>query len=160
MLAVHPEIKAAQQETALAKAAAEVQRGAFMPSAQLFTAWSDTQSDSNDTVGQRYRNLSAGIHISVPLFSGGKDLAGMRKVSAQIQQAQYEQDALIQTLRRDLARQYQVFRHSGIQLAALEQAAAAARLQVTAAEKGYAAGQNSQPEVAHAGNSIIRRSRS
>lgn len=61
MLAVHPEIKAAQQETALAKAAAEVQRGAFMPSAQLFTAWSDTQSDSNDTVGQRYRNLSTGF---------------------------------------------------------------------------------------------------
>ncbi|WP_368899220.1 TolC family protein [Morganella morganii] len=150
MLAVHPEIKAAQQETALAKAAAEVQRGAFMPSAQLFAAWSDTQSDSNDTVGQRYRNLSAGIHLSVPLFSGGKDLAGMRKVSAQIQQAQYEQDALVQTLRRDLARQYQVFRHSGIQLAALEQAAAAAQLQVTAAEKGYAAGQNSQREVTHA----------
>lgn len=150
MLAVHPEIKAAQQETALAKAAAEVQRGAFMPSAQLFAAWSDTQSDSNDTVGQRYRNLSAGIHLSVPLFSGGKDLAGMRKVSAQFQQAQYEQDALIQTLRRDQARQYQAFRHSGIQLAALEQAAAAARLQVTAAEKGYAAGQNSQPEVAGA----------
>ncbi|HDU8610691.1 TPA: TolC family protein [Morganella morganii] len=150
MLAVHPEIKAAQQETALAKAASEVQRGAFMPSAQLFAVWSDTQSDSNDTVGQRYRNLSAGIHLSVPLFSGGKDLAGMRKVSAQIQQAQYEQDALVQTLRRDLARQYQAFRRSSIQLAALEQAAAAARLQVTAAEKGYAAGQNSQPEVAHA----------
>ncbi|MBW5407689.1 TolC family protein [Morganella morganii] len=150
MLTVHPEIKAAQYETALSKAAAEVQRGAFMPSAQLFAAWSDTQSDSNDTVGQRYRNLSAGIHLSVPLFSGGKDLAGMRKASAQIQQAQYEQDALVQTLRRDLARQYQAFRRSGVQLAALEQAAAAARLQVTAAEKGYAAGQNSQPDVANA----------
>lgn len=150
MQAAHPEIKAAQNETALAKAAAEVQRGAFMPSAQFFATWSDTRSESNDTVGQRYRNLSAGIHLSVPLFSGGKDLAGMRKVTAQIQQAQYEQDALVQTLRRDLARQYQVFRSSGVQLAALEQAAAAASLQVTTAEKGYAAGQNSQPDVANA----------
>nr|WP_242452302.1 TolC family protein [Morganella morganii] len=150
MLTVHPEIKAAQHETALAKAAAEVQRGAFMPSAQLFAAWSDTQSDSNDTVGQRYRNLSAGVHFSVPLFSGGKDLAGMRKASAQIQQAQYDQDALVQTLRRDLMRQYRVFRRSGVQLAALEQAVAAARLQVTAAEKGYSAGQRSRPDVANA----------
>lgn len=152
MLTGHPEIKAAQYETAQSKAAAEVQRGAFMPSAQLFAAWSDTQSDSNDTVGQRYRNLSAGIHLSVPLFSGGKDVAGMHKASAQIQQAQYEQDALVQTLRRDLARQYQAFRRSGVQLAALEQAAAAARLQVAAAEKGYAAGRNSRPDVANAGD--------
>lgn len=150
MLTVHPEIKAAQHETALAKAAAEVQRGAFMPSAQVFAAWSDTQSDSSDTVGQRYRNLSAGFHLSVPLFSGGKDVAGMRKASAQIQQSQYDQDALVQTRLRDLRRQYQVFRHSGVQLAALEQAAAAAGGLVTAAEKGYSAGQKSQQDVANA----------
>lgn len=150
MLTVHPEIKAAQHETALAKAAAEVQRGAFMPSAQIFAAWSDTQSDSSDTVGQRYRNLSAGFHLSVPLFSGGKDMAGMRKASAQIQQSQYDQDALVQTRLRDLRRQYQIFRHSGVQLAALEQAAAAAGVLVTAAEKGYSAGQKSQQDVANA----------
>lgn len=67
-LAENPQILAAQYDVSLAKQAAEVQRGAFMPTAQIFASWSDNKSDSTNMVNQRYESLSAGVHLSVPLF--------------------------------------------------------------------------------------------
>ncbi|OBU05952.1 TolC family outer membrane protein [Morganella psychrotolerans] len=155
-LAENPQILAAQYDVSLAKQAAEVQRGAFMPTAQIFASWSDNKSDSNNMVNQRYESLSAGVHLSVPLFNGGKDMAGMRRVSAQYQTAQHERDAVVQTLLRELSRQYQICRGGRVKLLAYDQAVAAAQQQIQATQKSIAAGQGSQPEMLNARTQYYR----
>ncbi|MRF61931.1 TolC family protein, partial [Citrobacter portucalensis] len=64
-------IQSARHEMAIAKQEIEKNRGEFFPTVQFYAAYSSSNSDSNNTINQKYQSANVGFYVSMPLFNGG-----------------------------------------------------------------------------------------
>ncbi|MGC6648181.1 TolC family protein, partial [Escherichia coli] len=80
-------------EMAIAKQEVEKNIGEFFPTVQIYASYSNSNSDSNNTVNQKYQSANIGFYVSLPLFNGGKTTASMRQSTALYQMSAFERDA-------------------------------------------------------------------
>ncbi|WP_244212875.1 TolC family outer membrane protein [Proteus hauseri] len=149
-------IQTARYEMAIAKQEVEKQRAEFFPTVQLYASYSNSDSDSNNTVNQQYQAANIGFYVSLPLFNGGRTTASMRQSTALYQMSAFERDAIIQTIMQELRHQYQICTTSNIKLKAYEQSLASAQLQLKATQKSYIGGQRTMVDVLNAEELLYR----
>ncbi|HBC5916287.1 TPA: TolC family outer membrane protein [Proteus mirabilis] len=149
-------IQSARHEMAIAKQEIEKNRGEFFPTVQLYASYSNSDSDSNNTINQKYQSANVGFYISMPLFNGGKTTASMRQSTAKYQMSAFERDAIIQNIRQELRHQYQICTTSHIKLKAFEQSVSSAKLQLNATRKSYIGGQRTMVDVLNAEELLYR----
>lgn len=149
-------IQIARHEMAIAKQEIEKNRGEFFPTVQFYASYSNSNSENNNTVNQKYQSANMGIHVSMPLFNGGKTTASMRQSSAMYQMSAFERDAVIQTVMQELRHQYQICATSNIKLTAYEQAVTSAKLQLHATQKSFKGGQRTMIDVLNAEDLLYR----
>lgn len=149
-------IQTARYEMDIAKQEVEKNRGEFFPTVQLYASYSNSDSDSNNTVNQQYQSANIGFYVSVPLFNGGKTTASMRQSTAMYQMSAFERDAIIQTILQELHHQYQICTTSNIKLNAYEQSVSSAKLQLQATQKSYQGGQRTMVDVLNAEELLYR----
>lgn len=149
-------IQTARYEMAIAKQEVEKNRGEFFPTVQLYASYSNSDSDSNNTVNQKYQSANVGFYVSLPLFNGGKTTASMRQSTALYQMSAFERDAIIQQITQELRHQYQICTTSNIKLNAYEQSVSSAKLQLDATQKSYIGGQRTMVDVLNAEELLYR----
>ena len=149
-------IQSARHEMAIAKQEIEKNRGEFFPTVQFYAAYSNSDSDSNNTINQKYQSANVGFYVSMPLFNGGKTTASMRQSTAKYQMSAFERDAIIQNIMQELRYQYQICSTSHIKLMAFEQAVSSAKLQLNATRKSYVGGQRTMVDVLNAEELLYR----
>lgn len=149
-------IQTARYEMAIAKHEIEKQRAEFFPTVQLYASYSNSDSDSNNTVNQQYQAANIGFYVSLPLFNGGKTTASMRQSTALYQMSAFERDAVIQTIMQELRHQYQICTTSNIKLKAYEQSLSSAQLQLQATQQSYLGGQRTMVDVLNAEELLYR----
>lgn len=149
-------IQSARHEMAIAKQEIEKNRGEFFPTIQLYASYSNSDSDSNNTINQKYQSANVGFYVSMPLFNGGKTTASMRQSTAKYQMSAFERDAIIQNIRQELRHQYQICTTSHIKLKAFEQSVSSAKLQLNATRKSYIGGLRTMVDVLNAEELLYR----
>lgn len=140
LIAQRHSVEAARQQL-------QVARAGHYPRVDLVASIGQTQSNTVDTIGQRYFTKSAGIEITIPLFSGGLVSASSRQADANYQRAEDELLDKTNQVLLELRKQYNLCASSMTRIQALEKAVESATLQIAATHKSVEAGVRTNVDV-------------
>lgn len=146
----NPELAAARHSLEAAKYEIERNRAGFMPQVQLYATHSENDSNSDNTINQKYRTDSLGLQVNLPLYAGGRVSASTRQAAARYGQVLHEKDALVNKMLSDLRKQFNVCASSQAKLAAYDLAVKSATTQIKATRKSVQAGQRTNADVLNA----------
>ena len=124
-----------------------VARAGFLPRVDLVASVGKNQSNTLDTIGQRYFQKQAGIEVTIPLFSGGMVKANTEQASANYERAQDDLLDKTNKVLLELRKQYNLCTSSLTRIGALEKAVESATLQITATRKSVEAGVRTNVDV-------------
>ncbi|NDJ59204.1 TolC family outer membrane protein [Enterobacteriaceae bacterium 4M9] len=140
----------ARQQVSKARHELEVQRAEFMPVINLYAARAISESATDTTIGQKYDTTSAGVQVSVPLYSGGRSSAAWRAANARYGQSQYQMEEKTRTALNALHKAFVQCSNIQGRLRAHTLVVTSAQLQLTATRKGVTAGQRVNLDVLNA----------
>lgn len=146
----NPILEESRSEIEAARYEIERNRSGFFPQIQLYASHSANDSNSDNTVNQKYNTNSIGIQLNMNLFDGGGTLASTRQAADKYGQAKYEYDAKANDLIYDLRKQYFICANSPVKIKAYTLAVKAANIQVIATKKSVQAGQRINLDVLNA----------
>lgn len=132
----------AQAEAAVLRA-----KGANRPRLDALASFAINDSDTVNTVDQRFETGSVGLQLSVPIFSSGSGLAGVRQAEAFLRQAQEELAAIELELDQSVREAYDSFLSAVEQERALITVQRSASASAAVAQRGYDAGVQSLLDV-------------
>jgi outer membrane protein/protease secretion system outer membrane protein len=145
-----PELGAARSQLDAATEAVARARAGHEPTLDAVLSWSRGDHDNVNAPTDRRTNASAGLQLSVPLYSGGA-------VSSAVRQAQAEQEAArqsLEALRLDLGvrthKEYRGMTDGTAKIRALEQALRSANQLVLSTQRSYGAGSRHVVDVLNA----------
>lgn len=136
-------LEAARQEVTKARAG-------HLPTLDAFATRRYTESDTENTINQRYTTNQIGIQLSVPLYAGGLNDSQVRQALA----GQWRMEEQLEATRRDLSlkvrKQYQTIVQGRLKIDALESAYRSAEQALISTRKGVTAGTRTTPDVLNA----------
>lgn len=121
-----------------------------LPSVSLYANDRKSSSDSDSTYNQKYNTKSIGIQLSMPLFSGGGNIASSHQAASQKEQAQYELDDKVNATIKELRKQYNLINSSKARIQAFDLAVKSASTLVLATKKSVQAGERVNLDVLNA----------
>lgn len=134
------EIQSLKAQLEAARYEVEKARAGHYPTLDALAQWSRTDSDTVNTVNNRFTNKSIGVQLNVPIFAGGL-------VNSQVRQALAEQERVgqaLESLRRDLGvrlhREFRGVTEGVLRVRALEQAVRSTAQVVVSNRRSYEAG--------------------
>jgi protease secretion system outer membrane protein len=122
-------------------------RAGHLPRVDLVANAVNSQSESISTLNQQVRQYSAGVQVSVPIFSGGGVDAGVTQALAEVSRVEAQLEAELRQLDVDIRRQYQVTQTGAAKVAALADALAASAVALEGAQRGLVAGVRTTVDV-------------
>ncbi|WP_424061625.1 TolC family outer membrane protein [Paraburkholderia sp.] len=125
----------------------EVVRAGFYPHVDLVGSLGKSQSNSVDTIDQRYLTKSIGVEITIPLYSGGMVSASSAQARANYERMQFELQDKTNKVLLDVRKQYNLCVSSLARIDALQSAVASATLLITATHKSVQAGMRTNLDV-------------
>lgn len=140
LIAQRHSVEAARQQLKI------VQAG-FYPRVDLVASLGKSQSNTLDTIGQRYLTKSVGIEVTIPLYSGGLVKASSDQASANYERTQFELQDKTNKVLLDVRKQYNLCVSSMTRIEALQSAVASATQLITATRKSVQAGVRTNLDV-------------
>jgi outer membrane protein len=138
-----PQVRARQQQLAIAVAEIDKYRFLGRPTLDLIGSYSDSRSSGNQSPivsPDRNQAASVGVQLSVPLFSGGSVNSQLREARAKQREAAQDLDAAKRDTRLQVQEAYLAVSTGVAQVKALEQALESAKTSVDAATIGLDVG--------------------
>lgn len=157
ILNANAELETAREQLTVARLRAEQAGFDHFPTVDATASLTEAKSDTNDTIGTRYRSQRVGIQISIPLYTGGGLTAAQRQAQLNRESAAAEAMSVEQQIQRRVLTDWGS--HAGLlqRLAASEKMVAASREVRKAAELGVSAGLRTWAEVASAEMTVSKR---
>jgi protease secretion system outer membrane protein len=152
LIAERHSVEAARQQLKI------VQAG-FYPHVDLVANIGKNQSDTLDTIGQRYATKSVGVEITIPLYSGGMVKASSEQANANYERMQFELQDKTDKVLLDVRKQYNLCVSSLTRIDALQSAVASATLLITATRKSVQAGMRTNVDVLNAEQQLYQAKR-
>jgi len=115
-------------------------RSDHLPTLDLFASRTRSQSDTEQTIGNRYDTTRLGLQLSVPIYAGGSVSSTMRQAAAELRRAESDLDAASQQLALQVERDWHTLQSARETARASMQSIDAAALAARAARLGLAAG--------------------
>jgi len=140
LIAGRHSLEAAQQQVKIVKAG-------FYPRVDLVASIGKNQSNTVETIGQRYLTKAIGVEVTIPLYSGGLVQASSQQAQANYERAEFELQDKTDKVLLDLRKQYNVCVSSLTRISALESAVESATVQITATKKSVQAGMRTNLDV-------------
>jgi outer membrane protein TolC len=131
-----PQYRRALADTSGAEAQVKLARSSFAPDLDLFgsSGWyGDAESDDED-------RWSAGIKLTLPIWSGGKNTADHRKAQANLARTEADFSATVDALIRSLINALMNFQDAGENVGVQQQYLDASFLRAEISQKQYASG--------------------
>jgi len=145
-----PDIRALRHALEVARQDMERARAGHMPRVDLVASLSRTLSETTMTINQRMRNESAGVQVTVPIYSGGAVDAATRQASANHEKALAQLEARINEVMVDLRKHFNLLVSGAAKIEAFEEAIDSAERQVVAMRKSIAGGQRVNADLLNA----------
>jgi protease secretion system outer membrane protein len=145
--AQNPNIQARRHLVEAANHDVSRNRAGHLPRVDLVANAVNSQSESISTLNQQVRQYSAGVQVSVPIFSGGGVDAGVTQALAEVSRVEAQLEAELRQLDVDVRRQYQVTQTGAAKVAALADALAASAVALEGAQRGLVAGVRTTVDV-------------
>ncbi|MYN13968.1 TolC family outer membrane protein [Pusillimonas sp. TS35] len=143
----NPSVQAARASVDVSQAGVEQARSEYWPSVNLVASYSNADSENLSTLSQRSNTYVVGLHVAIPIFTGGYTSANVSQARNEYRQRQSELDAAREKALADATRQYSNVTNGAERIRALESAVASGKLSVMAARKAFSYGVGSNLEV-------------
>jgi protease secretion system outer membrane protein len=125
----------------------KIVRAGFYPRVDLVASIGKNQSNTVETIGQRYLTKAIGVEVTIPLYSGGLVQASSQQAQANYERAELELQDKTDKVLLDVRKQYNVCVSSLTRIDALKSAVESATLQITATQKSVQAGMRTNLDV-------------
>lgn len=152
LLAERHSVEAARQQLKITQAG-------FYPRVDLVGNIGKNQSNTVDTIGQRYITKMVGVEITIPLYSGGLVKASSDQARATYEQAQFELQEKTNKVLLELRKQYNLCVSGLTRIDALQEAVDSATLLITATRKSAQAGMRTNLDILHAQQQLYQAKR-
>lgn len=152
LIAERHSVEAARQQLKITQAG-------FYPRVDLVGNIGKNQSDTVDTIGQRYVTKTVGVEITIPLYSGGLVKASTDQARATYEQTQFELQEKTNKVLLDLRKQYNLCVSGLTRIDALKEAVDSATLLITATRKSAQAGIRTNLDILHAQQQLYQAKR-
>ena len=149
-LSEDPEIRSLRYALEAARQDVERARAGHMPRVDFIASTSRSLSETTNTINQRLANQSAGVQVSVPLYSGGSVDAATRQSAANFEKARAQLDAKINEVMVDLRKHFNLVQSGSAKIAAMNEAVDSAENQVLAMRKSISGGQRVNADLLNA----------
>jgi protease secretion system outer membrane protein len=146
----NPDIQAQRHAMEAARQDMERNRAGHMPRLDLTASLSRSLSETVNTINQRLNNQSAGVQLTMPLYSGGAISAATQQAHSNYEKAQALLNAKINEVLVDLRKQFNQIRTGATRIEALKEAVASAENLVVATRKSVAGGQRANVDLLNA----------
>lgn len=143
----NPELQVLKRQLEAAEVDIRKQQAGHLPTLDAVVSRTVSSSESNTTVGTRYRTFSAGVQLYVPLFSGGAQSSVVRQAVAHRERSSQNLQAAQRQLEVNVAKEFSATVEGAARVRALEQAERSAQTVVTATEKGWLAGTRHRVDI-------------
>lgn len=150
---------AERQSVEAARQQLKIVQAGFYPRVDLVANIGKNQSDTFDTIGQRYASKSVGIEVTIPLYSGGMVKASSEQANANYARMQFELQDKTDKVLLDVRKQYNLCVSSLTRIAALQSAVESATLLITATHKSVQAGLRTNVDVLSAEQQLYQAKR-
>lgn len=146
----NPEVAAVRFDIETANREVDKATSGHYPTLDLVASRAYSDSESNNTIGNKYYTDSIGLQLTVPLYSGGGVQAGVRKAVAGRERMRYQLASAEQQISVATAKEYGAMRGSQAKVQALIQAVRSAEQALAATEKSIRAGTRTRVDVLNA----------
>jgi outer membrane protein, protease secretion system len=149
-LADSPDIKAGRSAVEAARQEVERARSGHMLRVDLVASLSRSLSETTSTINQSLNTQSAGVQLTLPLYSGGSTDAAARQASANYLKSQSQLEARMNEVMVDLSKHFNLTLAGLEKIMAFEEAVDSAQNQVVAMRKSIAGGQRVNADLLNA----------
>lgn len=146
----NPEMEALKHGLASARQEVAKQAAGHYPTLDLYAQYSQSSSDANYTINQKYQTSQFGVQMALPIFNGGYVDSRIRQALALVQQAEQQLEAAHVNLQLNVRKQFQSIVQGATKIKAMEKAAYSAEQSLISNRKGYEAGIRSSIEILNA----------
>lgn len=136
-----PDVRALRSALEAARQDVERARAGHMLRVDLVASVSRSLSETTMTINQNLNIQSAGVQLTLPIYSGGSVDATTRQAGSNYQKAQAQLEARINDVMVDLRKQFNLSTSGASKIKALEAAIESAETQVLAMRKSILGGQ-------------------
>ncbi len=143
----NPSVRAAREAVNVAQAELDQAKSEHWPTVSLVASYSNADSENLSTLSQRSNTFVVGIHVAIPIFTGGYTTANVSRARQIHRQRGHELEAARQKALADAARQYTNVASGAERIRALESAVASSRVSVDSAKKAFSYGVGSNLDV-------------
>jgi protease secretion system outer membrane protein len=138
--AQNPSIQARRHLLDAARYEVDRNRAGHFPRIDVIANAVDAQNESISTLNQQTRQYSAGIQVSIPIYSGGGVNASVAQALAEASRVEAQLEGDQRLLDVDIRRQYQATQTGLAKVEALKDAVAASAVALEGAQRGLTAG--------------------
>ncbi|AQV96493.1 type I secretion protein TolC [Cupriavidus necator] len=128
----------------------EIQRSGYLPRVDLVASIGQNQSNTINSIDQRYRSKAVGVELTIPLYSGGQVKGSTDQAWANYERARFELDDKTKQVLLEVRKQYNLYEGSVSRIGALRRAVESATLLITATRKSVAGGLRTNVDVLNA----------
>jgi protease secretion system outer membrane protein len=146
----NPNLQARRYLLDAARHEVERYRAGHFPRVDLVAGAVNSQNETISTLNQQVRQYSAGIQVSIPVFSGGGIEASVAQAVAEASRSEAQLEADRQQLAVDIRRQFQTTQTGLTKVEALNDAVAASAIALEGNQRGLAAGVRTTVDVLEA----------
>ncbi|MFW7340150.1 TolC family outer membrane protein [Pollutimonas sp. H1-120] len=143
----NPSAQAAREAVNVAQAELDQAKSEYWPTVSLVASYSNADSENLSVLSQRSNTFMVGIHVAIPIFTGGYTTANVARARETYRQRQHEFDAAREKASADTLRQYTNVVKGVERILALQSAVASSQLSVDAARKAFSYGVGSNLDV-------------
>lgn len=143
----NPAVRVAQEKLRVAETELKRATARHLPSLSLVVGYAKADSENLETLSQRTNTWSAGLHASIPIFSGGYDSANRARASAEVEQARQELRVAQEQAAAEVTRQFTAVVTGIERIESLAKAVASSELSLHAAKEAYRYGVRSNVDV-------------
>lgn len=146
----NPELRAIRSNIEVAEREVDKGRAAHLPTLDLVASRSNSDSDSNTTIGTQYWTSSIGVQLNIPLYAGGQVNSAIRQARANLEKARQQYEAGRRQLEVEVAKEFGAVEQGVARVKALEQAQRSAEQALRSSRKGVEAGTRNSIDVLNA----------
>jgi protease secretion system outer membrane protein len=146
-LASNAELQAATHNVEVARQEYEKQSSGHYPIVSAVASWNQSKSAYTSAVNQNANTSSAGVQVSIPLFSGGEIAGRTSQARANYEKAQADRDAARDRLLTELRKQFDSVKSTAARVSALNRAVESSLELTKAMRKSVLGGQRINLDV-------------
>lgn len=147
---VNPRLRSLRADVEAAEKEVWKARSGHMPTVDLVAQRSNSESDSNTSIGSEYDTKMVGVQVSIPIFSGGYVSSTVRQALANLEKVRQQMEATRREVALQVRKEFDAVLQGVHWVQAYDQAVKSAEQTLYSTRKGFQAGTRNSLDILNA----------